>query len=184
MLLNSLAERLQILEDQFDDFQISDLADHPPFTSTVLQASTIALRNHDEEKLEALCNAVLNVAVSSTAGDDEHEHFISLIDTYSAWHLRILAFLADKEWIAKKRDAPPFPNWSAGGVSTVLEHVYPELVGRRDFYDLIVSDLSRAGLTTTDTLHGMGTARGLMLAKQSSDMGNRFLTFISEPSLN
>ena len=178
--LNSLAERLQKLEERDDGFQMAVLADHPAFTSAMLQASAIALRNHDEEKLEALRNAVLTVAVSSTAGEDEHERFISLVDTCGAWHLRILAFLANKQGIAEKRGAPPFPSWSAGGASTVLEHVYPELVGRRDFYDLIVSDLSRAGLTTTDTLHVMGTAGGLMLAKQSSDMGDRFIRFISE----
>ena len=181
--LNLIAERLAKLEERVDGFQLADLADHPAFTSAILQASAVALRNHDDEKLAALRNAVLNVAVSSTAGEDEHELFISLIDTFTPWHLRILAFLADKESIADKRGKLPFPSWSAGGVSAVLKHVYPELAERRSFYDLIVSDLHRAGLVTIDTLHTMGTADGYMLAKQSSDMGDRFLIFISEPDL-
>ena len=181
--LNSIAEGLAKLEERVDGLQMTDLADHPAFTSAILQAGAIALRNHDEEKLAALRNAVLSVAVSSTAGEDEHELFISLIDAHTPWHLRILAFLADKEAIADKRGKLPFPSWSMGGVSTVLEHVYPELVGRRGFYDLIVSDLHRAGLAIIGTLHTMGTAAGYMLAKQSSDMGDRFLAFISEPDL-
>lgn len=121
--LNSISEGLQDLEDRLDSFQVADLADHPAFTSAILQAGAVALRNHDEEKLAGLRNAVLNVAVSSTAGEDEHELFISLIDAYTPWHLRILAFLADKEAIADKRGKLPFPSWYAGGVSAVLKHV-------------------------------------------------------------
>ena len=180
--LNSIAERLAKLEESVDDFQLADLADRPAFTSAILQASAVALRNHDEEKLAALRNAVLSVAVSSTAGEDEHELFISLIDAFTPWHLRILVFLADKEAIAANRGKHPFPNWPMGAVSTVLEHVYPELVDRRGFYDLIVSELHRAGLAEIGSLHTMVTG-GSMLAKHSSDMGDRFLTFISEPDL-
>ena len=106
---------------------------------------------------------------------------ISLIDTFTAWHVQIFALLADKTAIATKREKLPFPGWPMGTVATVLEHVYPQLQGRRDFYDLIVSDLNRAGLAEIDSLHGMGTCDGLMLAKQSSDKGNRFLAFITEP---
>ena len=141
----------------------------------------MALWNHNEEKLEALRNAVLNVAVASAPEEDEHEMFISLIDNFTGWHLRILAFLADKKGIAEKREKLPFPGWPMGAVATVLKHVYPQLQGRRDFYDLIVSDLYRAGLVVIDSLHGTGTREGLMLAKQSSDKGDRFLAFITEP---
>ena len=180
--LNSIAEGLAKLEERVDGFRVADLVDHPAFISSILQASAIALRNHDVEKLAALRHAVLSVAVSSTAGEDEHELFISLIDAYTPWHLRILTFVSDKEAVADKRGKLPFPSWSAGGVSAVLEHVYPELVGRRSFYDLIVSDLHRAGLVTIGTFHTMGTADGYMLAKQSSDMGDRFLAFIAGPA--
>ena len=181
--LNSLAERLARLEVRVDGFRVGDLVDHPAFTSAMLQAGAVALRNHNEEKLEALRNAVLNVAVSSTSGEDEHELFISLIDSFTDWHLRVLAFLADKEAIAEKRGRLPFPSWYAGGVSAVLEHVYPELVGRRDLYDLVVSGLNRAGLVAIDSFHTTGTRDGYMLAKQSTDMGDRFLRFITEPDL-
>ena len=64
--LNSLAERLAKLEQRVDGFRVADLADDPAFTSAMLQAGVIALRNHNAEKLAALRNAVLNVAVSST----------------------------------------------------------------------------------------------------------------------
>jgi len=175
--LNSLAEGLEKLEEHVEGFRV----DRPALLSAMLQAGVIALRNHNEEKLAALRNAVLNVAISSAPGEDEHELFIALIDAFTRWHLRVLAFLADKDGTADKRGKLPFPNWYMGGVSTVLEHVYPELEGRRSLYDLIVSDLHRAGLVNIDTLHVTGTLEGYMLAKQSSEMGDRFLAFITEP---
>ena len=49
--LNLLAERLARLEERVDGFWVADLVDHPAFTSAMLQASAIALRNHNEEKL-------------------------------------------------------------------------------------------------------------------------------------
>lgn len=170
--LNSIADSLSKLEERVDEFQIESLARDPEFTSAMLQASAIAIRNHDEEKLEALRNAVLNTAVRTNDSNDEHALFISLIDTVTPWHLRILAFLRDKEAIRSKRDKLPFPDWSMGGVSTVLGHVYPELSGRRSFYDLIVTDLNRAGLATIDSLHVTGTRAGYMLAKQTTDLGD------------
>ncbi|MCE2530333.1 MAG: hypothetical protein J4G11_10795 [Acidimicrobiia bacterium] len=98
--MNSLARSLARLEDRIEGFQVGDLVDHPAFTSAVLKASVMAFWNHNEEKLEALRNAVLNVAVTSTPEEDEAELFISLIDSVTGWHLRILAFLADKKAIA------------------------------------------------------------------------------------
>ena len=56
--LNS-QDRLKRLEERIDGFQVAHLADDPP-TSAMLQAGVLALRNHNEEKLAALRNAVLN----------------------------------------------------------------------------------------------------------------------------
>lgn len=53
-----------------------------------------------------------------------------------------------------KRGMLPFPDWYVRGVATVLEHLYPELTGRRSLYDLVVSDLHRAGLVDIDTCYG------------------------------
>lgn len=180
--LNSLAEHLAALSEDVDGLTIESLADDPVFISAMLQASTIAIRNHEDEKLDALRNAVLNVAIHSTPEEDEVALFITFIDTFTPWHLRILAFLADKRGTAERRGSAPFPNWTMGGVSTVLDHTYPELAGRRSLYDLVVADLNRSGLITISDLHATGTADGYMFAKQSSPMGDRFLAFIEEPT--
>ena len=179
--LDQLADRLSSLEERTEAFSISGLAEDPVFISTLLQASTAALREHETEKLEALRNAVLNTALDSSASEDERALFISWIEALTPWHLRLLKFFDDKEAVARSREKLPFPNWHSGGVSTVLEHVHPELSGRRAFYDLLTTNLHSRGLITIDSLHVTGTVDGYMLARQTSELGQRFLSFIETP---
>lgn len=179
--LNDLSDALAELQTRVEGIETGLLLENQEFVSTLFQASAIALREHRIEKLAALRNAVLNTAVTTSGDEDEHALFLSWVDDLTPWHLRLLKFFDDKEDVARERDKLPFPGWAAGGVSTVLEHVYPELVGRRSMYDLIASDLHGRGLIKIDSLHSTGTREGYMLARQTSDMGQRFISFISEP---
>ena len=181
--LDQLAEQLAAIEERLEGFHVSALANDPEFISTLLQASAAALREHEAEKLEALRNAVLNAALEAGPTEDERALFISWVDQLTPWHLRLLRFLDDKEGVAHARDKLPFPNWVSGGVSTVLELVYPELVGRRAFYDLLVTDLKSRGLIVISSLHVTGTVDGYMLARQTSDLGQRFLSFVTTPPI-
>ena len=179
--LNDLSDTLAELQTRVEGIETGSLLENQEFVSTLFQASAVALREHRREKLDALKNAVLNTAVTTNGDEDEHALFLSWVDDLTPWHLRLLKFFDDKEGIAGERGKLPFPGWAAGGVSTVLEHVYPELVGRRSMYDLIATDLHGRGLIKIDSLHITGTREGYMLARQTSDMGQRFMAFISEP---
>ena len=55
----------------------------------------IALRSHQEEKLNALRNGVINTAKPMFPEDDIYLMFINWIDTFTPWHLRILNYLND-----------------------------------------------------------------------------------------
>jgi hypothetical protein len=59
--------------------------------------------------------------------------------------------------------------------------VYPELHGRRDFYDQIVVDLfSRGLLNSSGFLHSTMSAQG-MIAKRTTALADSFLDFIAAP---
>jgi hypothetical protein len=169
------------LQTRVEGIETGSLLENQEFVSTLFQASAVAVREHRREKLEALKNAVLNTAVTTNSDEDEHALFLSWVEDLTPWHLRLLKFFDDKEGTAGQRGKLPFPGWTAGGVSTVLEHVYPELVGRRSMYDLIATDLHGRSLIKIDSLHSTGTREGYMLARQTSDIGQRFIAFISEP---
>jgi hypothetical protein len=63
------------------------------FLTVVLQATSIALRNHQKEKLEALRNAIINSVLPSSANDDIKLIFIDLVDQLKVPHLRLLRML-------------------------------------------------------------------------------------------
>jgi len=146
-----------------------------------MHASQAAIRNHQQEKLEALRNAVLNVASGNAPDEDLQLMFLNFIDTLTAWHLRILRFFQDPSGYGAARGVG-YPNWSTGGLSSVMEHTFSELRGQRAFYDQIVNDLYSRGLMSSDAsgLHTTMTAAG-MFTKRTTPMGEGFLAFVSSP---
>jgi hypothetical protein len=178
--LEQLAEVVAELQQKVEGLTPERLANDEAFVTVAMQASQIAIRNHQREKLEALRNAVLNSALPNPPEEDERIIFLRLIDQLTPWHLRILSLLSGPEqWMA--RNNVQNPGWSAGGVSTVIEHCFPDLRGKRDIYDQIVRDLQAEGLVGQGQfLHVTMTGRG-MLESRIPERGKRFLKFISAP---
>jgi hypothetical protein len=90
--LESIAERLRVLEATDPGVRIEDLKDNPSFVSTILQATQSAMRTHQKAKIDALRNAVLNTASGTAPDDDLTEVFLSLVDSLPTLHLQILEF--------------------------------------------------------------------------------------------
>ncbi|QWU17379.1 hypothetical protein [Paenibacillus sophorae] len=175
--LVKVAEGIEELKEKIHEFDINSLAENEVFITTVLQASQIAIRNHQEEKLVALRNAVLNSAVGIDVEESIQLMFLSLIDTITPWHLRILKlFQNPSSWTIEHNKQ----FYSLGSPVELLESAFPELRGRRDFYDVIIKDLNTQGLIGIDSLHIMMTGSGVM-APRTTTFGNQFLTYISFP---
>jgi hypothetical protein len=175
----SIDKDLKTLEEKVDNFNIEGLSQNEMFITTAMHASQAAIRNHQKEKLKALRNAVLNAALPSAPEEDIQLMFLNFVDIFTPWHLRILKlFNNPQEW--GRRNGITYPNWSMGGPSAVLEHTFPELRGRRDFYDQITKDLFVQGLMNTDSLHTTMTSQG-MFASRTTAMGKQFIGFITSP---
>ncbi|HUD86077.1 MAG TPA: hypothetical protein VMR17_06460 [Xanthobacteraceae bacterium] len=167
--MEGVADGLKKLEEE--GLKLDDLKDNEEFTSAVMQASQIAMRTHQQTKLDALRNAVLNVAAGQAPEDALQAMFLNFVDTFTEWHLAIL----------KLFQAPPEQKgMMAGGLSHVLETAFPDLRGRREFYDTIWRDLFQRGLVNTETLHAMMSGSGLT-QKRTTPHGDQFLAFIAEP---
>jgi len=177
--LEELASVVNELQERVDGFRPESLADNETFISVALQASQIALRNHQREKLDALRNAVLNSALPNSPSEDEQMIFIRLVDDLTTWHLKLLSFLDDPA--RRMRTHEVLPPDLGGALSRVIELCFPELVGKRDLYDHLVLDLQTEGLAAAGSyLHGVMTRAG-MAASRTSSFGKRFLEFISRP---
>lgn len=155
------------------------LAGNESFISTVFHATQVAVRTHQKEKLEALRNAVLNAARPGAPDDDLQLMFLDFMDTFTPWHLRVLAFFDDpKAWLEKH--SIRYQHYRAGTISTVLELAFPELTDRRDFYDQLARDLFAKGLLKMEGIHTAISPRN-MVASRTTELGKSFLRFISIP---
>ena len=91
--LQALGEKLEDLDRKVDNFSIESLTENEQFITTLIQATQIAIRNHQEEKLIALRNAVLNAALPNNTQEDFQGIFLNWIDDLSYYHIQILDFL-------------------------------------------------------------------------------------------
>ena len=176
--IESIVAELKKLEADFDEVKMENLREHEGFITTLASASQIAMRTHQDEKLEALRNAVLNTAMRSEPDEDLQAIFLHLVDRFTPWHLKILKLFEQPEQWLKQHDID-YSHYYMGSPAQVLEDAFPELRDQREFYDLIVSELSSAGLMGIGSLHSSMTATG-MLSGRTTQLGRRFLRFISE----
>lgn len=77
--MNDVGKRLSKLEE--DGIKLESLSENEQFVSAVMSASQVAIRTHQAEKLEALRNAVENVA-RGQAPDEALQHmFFGFVDS-------------------------------------------------------------------------------------------------------
>jgi len=144
-----------------------DLQNSPAFVTAISHASQIAIREHREEKLTALANAIENIGLGVNIDDDERSILFTLIEIFTPLHLRVLSFA----------QSPPNFGLSLGALSTSLCRAIPELGNRRELYDLIWKDLYTNGLVEGGNLHVMISGGGLV-QKQTTRFGDRLLDLI------
>lgn len=158
---------------------LEELQNNDVFLDIALQASQTALRTSQEDKLNALKNAVLNSSLNTSPDESIQQMFLNFIDFLTVWHLRLLAFLnSPEEWA--KNHGLDFSHISMGGTSTLIERAFEELRNRRDLYDQLGKDLYSRGLINGDNFHVTTSGHGLMQSK-TTGMGKSFLNFINSP---
>ena len=173
-----VGQALRQLEEE-KGIALESLQQNDIFIDTVFRASQIAMRTSQGEKKEALRNAILNSALQHSPDESLQQLFLNIVDIFTVWHIRLMKLFQDpQEWANKNNHK--FPSFYSAGLSRILESAFPELSGRRAFYDQLWQDVNNYGLTRTPSLHGMMTEQGLM-AKRLSELGEEFMRFIESP---
>lgn len=167
--VQQVGAKLHELEAQ--GFQLDTLQTNDEFISAVLHASQIALRTHQREKLEALRNAIANIALGQKPDETVQHVLLSLLDSLTAMHLRILNAFETK---AAPRGV------SSRGLDTWLERAVPELKDRRDVYGMLWRDLHAKGLVTTQRLGDWAPEDQREVSPRVTSLGRQLLEFITE----
>ncbi|RRB07402.1 hypothetical protein [Larkinella rosea] len=175
--MNEVAEKIKLLE-QNNLVDFSSLSQNEQFIDTIVQASSIAIKTSEQEKIVALRNAVINTALNEAPDKTKSQIFLNLVDSFTVWHLTILTFFdKPKTWFEKAGQTPP--NLMIGNMFSVLKTAFPNLEGQDELVDLIWNDLHDAGLHSTGGLKTMMSGDGT-LAERTTRLGKEFIQFISE----
>lgn len=177
--VTDLAEAVDKLRDRVDGLDLGALLDSDVFVDAVVSATRTIEHTHQQDKIDALRNAVLNSATPGAPDADTQAMFLSLIDRYTPSHLRLLTLWNDPPaWFASHNLAQPSAGF-AGSRTQTVDAGLPEMAGRKDFYLRVASDL-QADQMLTASLMGNVSPTSLM-DRLTTDYGRQFVRFITEP---
>jgi hypothetical protein len=194
--------RLNEVSQKVEGMTPETLAKDEAFFSAFAQATQAALRTHQKEKLDALRNAALNVALGRETDVDRQQQFLSLVDRFTVAHLVVLRFLNDPGGHFQKH----------GESSPQLTHVAQKLLvndlvakglpllrksptGRGtstsfQFIEMILGELVGLRLLTLERHQETWAVpafaikpSGGPIGKMTTHLGEDFLAFIAEPDL-
>ncbi len=169
-----VCDGLHSMEEKIAAFSIESLKDSDAFASALAQALSAVSRTHEQEKLNALRNAVLNTALAPPAAGYDTGVLIGLCETLTPWHLKVLCFFDDPRRYFDPERTPVMSRAQA------LERAFPELRGQRAVYDGMVRDLYLQGLIVSESLHVTMSGTGIM-ASWLTMKGNALAQLITSP---
>ncbi|MDF4202247.1 hypothetical protein PXD56_04745 [Maribacter sp. SA7] len=175
--MQEVGEKLKSLEKS-NSIKLTELSKKEIFIDTVIRISTEALKTSEQEKLKYFKNALINTAILENLDISEVNIFTRFISEFTIWHIQILnLFDNPTNWFIKNEI--DFPKFSSAPLSKILINAFSELKERKEFCDLIWSDLYRSGLINTADLNVGITSNGLK-SSRTTLFGKKFLSFIHE----
>jgi hypothetical protein len=158
-----------------------DLQENEVFFTSLVHASTMAIKNHQVEKLDALRNAVINSALPGAPDEIIQTLFLNFIDSCTLWHLALLRlYQGPVNWARERKHE--FPKVVLGGLSNIIESAYPGMRGRQEVFRIVWQDLFRYGFFTADWSSGTASFSGLV-AKMTTKLGDDFIAYITRPKI-
>jgi hypothetical protein len=181
-ILIMIDDRLRELEKKVTNFHSIMMERNDNFVSITLQATQIAIRTHQQDKISVLINAITNSVIDTSVDESVQQMFLSFIDSFNEWHLRLILFLDNPKSCCESKGIKT--DIMMGSLSDILYHYYPELASKKDFTKQLITDLSYRGLLNSDSsiLNAMITGSGIT-ASRTSDLGKQFISFIRSPEI-
>jgi len=175
--IESIAEALKLLEQKVKGFKIENLKDNEAFVSVVMQASQAAMRTHQEEKLEALRNAVLNSALRDSLEENLRLIFLNHVDYFTPLHLLLLRLISEatkKTFVDRNK---------IGRKIVQTENFGKRGEGFKYLFDEIAADLRSRALIKQDVGHSVWISCDEHQGWYDpiTSLGEMFLQFIKSP---
>lgn len=173
-----IAQSLRELEEN-QEIDLEILQNSDQFISIISQATTIAIRNHQREKLDALRNAIINSATEQNSQDDLHLTFIRFIEELTPSHLHLLKLLVSYEEKVSLLKSYP-------AIYQLLSEAVEDIISR-DQFKLFVGDLVSRGLIwispDIDDFEDIYQASSLLTSQTNDDLPRIIITDIAKDFL-
>ncbi len=138
---------VQGFEELYQKFNAlpEDFSRDDKFVTALLQATQVAMRTHQQEKLKVLRNVILNAALFPNLDENLNLMFLNYIDNFSPWHIKVLNFYRNPvEWAEKNGQESMSRHITEP--SSLYEYVFPEFKQNPKYLDQLVLDLVNRGL--------------------------------------
>jgi hypothetical protein len=183
--LHDLAVAVAELQKAMPELSIEVLRQNEAFLPAVLNATSIAIRTHNKEKLVALRNGAMSSVVNPDISEDEQAMFMKYVDDFTPWHLRVLQAFNDpnahfqsrglKPWLVERNGSL----WSSSkDIVLFMGFAFPELQSELQFRGVVVYDLGVRHLIPITQLFNQKLPD---IGPYTTITGKRFMRFIGEP---
>lgn len=152
------------------------------FAYMIEQSFRGVAENYQQEKIEAFRGILLNSAIHQDVAQEEKEFFLSLVNSLSIVHMKILKFLAfPYEYLEEQGISPQTVR---GGFREIFRTVMPEFSTDTSIVEVAFGDLYQRDFLSTDKsiFHTMTANQGLnLIENRVTDLGRRFIEFCKSP---
>lgn len=175
-IIVDLSHMLETLKEK--GVSIEELQNNDRFVSAVLYVSSIAMRNHSDEKRRALLNAITNIAINPSIDETKERMFLNYIDELTDWHLKILWYFENPRQRFEEKGVTV-----TGGIVSSVHVFFYQYYDKTDISEellkIICSELDAKGLTqVSSSLHGNMSEDGA-LTDRVTPFGREFIKFIT-----
>jgi len=188
-----LSKAVQTIAEKATPSVVENLSNNESFLTVVLQATSIALRNHQKEKLEALRNAIINSVLPNAPDESLQLMFLNFIDSFTPCHLIMINFIDNPtDWCIKNNikvseimnkfkynDIGQYRNHS-----DFLEEIFPGIKNNSYIYEQALEDITAKGLLISSDGGQKVSGVGIHIldlhksAVSLSNTGKQFIDFI------
>ena len=178
-----VSEAINVLQKR-SGLTVDQLMNNEAFTSFLLQATPIALRNHQKEKISTLKNALASVGNPEFSDEDLAFQFLRYIDELTVSHMTILRIISSKadafkEVKSMEQAFEQLTQDNQADISPLLARTY-------------LRDLDARGLVNAIDLEDLPDfeSKAVYIAAEQTDrhplqlteLGEKFLSFIAVES--
>lgn len=139
--LKTLAVTIDDLCAKVDGLTPEKLSNNSEFISVFLQASNIAIRTHNKEKLKALNAAVKNSILRKDLDESKKMIFLRLVDQMTPLHIKVFHFLSNPvmyvEELNSRLPANTRTNW--GSLTNVWDEYFDDIKSSNSLMDLVTN---------------------------------------------